>query len=95
MNPLARQSLHRAPARGRDMPHVPDNRQRLRTYRQLSEPRLGNNYPWPHLHGSQSGAISPGPSNPAGCQLYERYAREQCADGPPDLITHYADRRGV
>ena len=39
------------------------------------------------LHGSQSGA-DPGPSNPAGCHLYEAYAREQCADGAPDVITH-------
>lgn len=40
------------------------------------------------FHGSQSGATSPGPSNPTGCQLYERYARDACADGAPDLITH-------
>lgn len=48
------------------------------------------------FHGSQSGATTPGPSNPAGCQLSpaDAYARDACADGPPALITCYAERRG-
>ena len=66
MNPLARMALHRTPTRGRDMPHVPDNRDRLRTYRAIAPVQLGNAYPW-RFHGSQSGA-NPGPSNPAGCR---------------------------
>jgi len=78
MNPLARMALHRTPTRGRDMPHVPDNRDRLRTFRAIAPVQLGNAYPW-RFHGSQSGA-NPGPSNPAGCQL-SQYEITETLDG--------------
>lgn len=81
---LTRLSMFRAPRMGRHMPHVPTPEQRMREYRRYAPVQFAN----ARFHGSQSGATTPGPSNPAGCQLYERYARDACADGPPDLITH-------
>lgn len=86
-------SLYRVTGR-RKVPPTPTNEHRYRCFRDALPVRIGNAVMW-KFPGSQSGATSPGPSNPAGCHLYEAYAREQCADGAPDVITHYADRRGV
>lgn len=60
-------SLLRAPRMGRRMPHVPTPEERMREYRRYAPVQFAN----ARFHGSQSGATSPGPFNPAGCLLSE------------------------
>jgi hypothetical protein len=57
----------------RRVPSPPNNTERLRAYRNATDPEIGNGFDW---------------------RAYaERYAREQAADGPCEVI-EYADRRG-
>lgn len=65
---LTHLSLQRAPRLHRQMPRAPTNEQRIREFRRVYPQAVGNTFRWP-FHGSQSGATSPGPSNPAGCLL--------------------------